>query len=227
MDETLKETLLVRLRAYLDGLDQEEGDRPEEPRDTADLFSIFVELAGLRSEVRTESRVVKEALDQFRGVFELLQASHATMEEELKRTRAESRARGREILRPLLLDILDLRDRLAAGLKSNGPAPQPSWWQRRFSPKTQPEAEPWREGLSMSLRRLDRLLDDRRITAIETIGRPFDPRLARAVTTVADPAVSAGIVVEELRPGFLWEDELLRLAEVAVSKDVTGKGEKI
>jgi molecular chaperone GrpE len=52
----------------------------EEAREEADLFSVFVELAGLRNEVRTQSRLVKEALDQFRGVFDTLQASHATLE---------------------------------------------------------------------------------------------------------------------------------------------------
>ena len=83
----------------------------------ADLFSVFVELAALRNEVRTESRLVKEALDQFRGVFDTLQSSHATLEQELKRAQAEAHERGRALLRPLLLDLLDLRDRLAAGLQ--------------------------------------------------------------------------------------------------------------
>jgi len=81
LDETIREKLLSRFVAYLDGLDHDEsGEVPataEEAREEADLFSVFVELAGLRNEVRTQSRLVKEALDQFRGVFDTLQASHA------------------------------------------------------------------------------------------------------------------------------------------------------
>ena len=81
MDETIREKLLSRFVAYLDGLDHDEsGEVPataEEEREEADLFSVFVELAGLRSEVRTQSRLVKEALDQFRGVFDTLEPRHA------------------------------------------------------------------------------------------------------------------------------------------------------
>jgi molecular chaperone GrpE len=81
LDETIREKLLSRFVAYLDGLDHDEsGEVPataEETREEADLFSVFVELAGLRNEVRTQSRLVKEALEQFRGVFDTLQASHA------------------------------------------------------------------------------------------------------------------------------------------------------
>ena len=67
-------------------------------REEADLFSIFVELAGLRNETRTQSRLVKEAIDRFRDVFDTLQSSHAMLEQDLKRTRAEADstpARGR------------------------------------------------------------------------------------------------------------------------------------
>jgi len=221
LDETIRETLLSRFVAYLDGLEHEEsGAAPaatEEAREEADLFSVFVELAGLRNEVRTQSRLVKEALDRFRGVFDTLQASHATLEQELKRARGETHDRERTLLKPLLLDIIDVRDRLAAGLKPAVAAP-PRWYER-FRPKTRQEAEEaWREGMRMILRRIDRLLADRRIVATKTVGRPFDPRLAAAVATVEDPAAADGIVVEEVRPGFLWQGELLRPAEVIVAR---------
>ena len=81
---------------------------PETPSDPgsaeADLFSVFVELAAVRNEVRTESRLVKEALDQFRGVFDTLRSSQATLQQELQRAQAEARERGQALLRPLLLD---------------------------------------------------------------------------------------------------------------------------
>ena len=228
MDETIREKLLSGFASYLDGLDHDEaGALPaaeEEAREEADLFSVLVELAGMRSEVRTQSRIVKEALDQFRGVFDTLQASHATLSQELKRARAESQDRERTLLKPLLLDIIDVRDRLSAGLKPAMAAP-PRWYER-FRSNTRREAEPaWREGMRMTLRRIDQLLADRRIVATETLGRPFDPRLATAVAIVEDPAVADGIVVEEVRPGFLWQDELLRLAEVIVARRGVRKGD--
>src|SRR3978361_2211579 len=99
---------MTRFSAYLDS----SGDQPEPPDDageTTDLYSVFVEVAGLRSEVRTESRLVKEALDQFRGVFDLLRTSQATVQQELDRARANAHEQAQAVLRPLLLDVIDLR----------------------------------------------------------------------------------------------------------------------
>jgi molecular chaperone GrpE len=224
LDETIREKLLSRFVAYLYGLDHDEsGEAPagtaEEVPEEADLFSVFVELAGLRNEVRTQSRIVKEALDRFRSVFDTLQASHATLEQELKRARADAHDRERTLLKPLLIEIIDVRDRLAAGLKPAVAAPPRRWYERFPNPKaTRAAAEAWREGVRMTLRRVDRLLADQRIAAIETVGRPFDPRHAAAVATVEDAAAADGIVVEEVRPGFLWQGELLRPAEVIVAR---------
>ncbi len=223
MDETIREKLLGNFVAYLDSLDHDEpGEEPagmSEGSEEADIFSVFVELAGLRNEVRTESRIVKEALDRFRSVFEALQSSHATLEQELKRARADAHDRERMLLKPLLLDIIDVRDRLAAGLKPSTAA-LPRRWYARFLPeeKRTAEAEAWREGMRMTLRRVDRLLADQRVAVIETVGRPLDPRHAAAVATVEDPSAAYGIVVEEVRSGFLWQGELLRPAEVIVAR---------
>jgi molecular chaperone GrpE len=231
LDETTREKLLSRFAAYLDGLDHHgSGDAPagsaEEGSEEADLFSVFVELAGLRNEVRTQSRIVKEALDRFRSVFDTLQASHATLEQELKRTRADAHDRERMLLKPLLLDIIDVRDRLAAGLKPAVAAPPRRWYERFPIAKAKcAAAEAWREGIRMTLRRVDRLLADQRIAAIEAVGRPFDPRHATAVATVGATEAADGIVVDEVRPGFLWQGELLRPAEVIVARrDVRNGG---
>jgi molecular chaperone GrpE len=228
LDETIREKLLSRFVAYLDNLDHDEsGEAPagtaaeEEVSEEADLFSVFVELAGLRNEVRTQSRIVKEALEQFRSVFDTLQASHAKLEQELKRARADAHDRERALLKPLLLDVIDIRDRLAAGLKPASVASPRRWYERlrlSLEAKRTEAADARREGMRMTLRRVDRLLADQRVAAIETVGRPLDPRQAAAVATVEDPAAADGIVVEEVRPGFLWQGELLRSAEVIVAR---------
>jgi molecular chaperone GrpE len=246
VDEAIKEELLSRFIAYLDGLDGD-VDRPglngpglngpglngpgldgpgldapdlngscevpagmaEGVSEEADLFSVFVEVAGVRNEVRTQSRIVKEALDRFRSVFDTLQSSHATLAHD----------RERALLKPLLLDIIDVRDRLAAGLKPSPEDPTRRWY-ARFLPQTKPTVatEAWREGLRMTLRRVDRLLTDQHIAIMETVGRPLDPRHAAAVATVDDPSAADGVVVEEVRSGFLWHGDLLRPAEVIVAR---------
>ena len=70
----------------------------------------------------------------------------------------------------------------------------------------------------MTLRRLDRMLADRRVTPIVTVGRPFAPAVARVVATRDDPSAAEGWVIAESRTGFEWDGELLRAAEVIVAK---------
>ena len=227
MDPALKESLLDRLGAYLDGLDT--GGADEAPpaldpagEETRDLFSVFVEIAAVRNETRAQTRIVKEALDQFRAVFETLQSSNAALERELKEAHARAREQSRAALRPLLLDILDVRDRLGAGLAAAPRDRAPPWW----APwRRRPSApDPWRDGLAMTLGRLDRALADRRVTPIVAVGRPFSPAVARAVETRDDPSVEEGWVIAESRTGFEWDGELLRAAEVIVAKR-TGAGD--
>ena len=239
MDQSIKETLLERLRAYLERLDAAEApdaavsqaaDGIEMVADlesdavtdeARDLFSVFVEIAATRNEVRTQSRIVKDALDQFRAVFATLQSANAALDRELKEAHGRACEQTRTVLRPLLLDILDVRDRLAAGLAA-APPPRRSWW-RRVATGSEPLRDPWREGLEITLRRFDRVLADRRVTPIATVGRPFTPDVARVVGTRDDPFVAEGLVIAESRTGFEWEGELLRVAEVIVAKRTSAK----
>ena len=221
MDDSLRQTLLERFSAWLDAA--EAGAEPAgEPEQTTDLFSLFVELAGLRTEVRTESRLVKEALDQFRSAFDTLQASHATLQRELDRARAEAHDARRDALRPLLLDVIDLRDRLGAALAMSGAA-TPRWPERLWRRRAADGQEAWQDGLRLTLQRLDQVLRNRGVEAMQLLGRPLDPRLARAIGTVPNHAAAEGTVVEEVRTGFLWGDAVLRTAEVVVSRPAASR----
>jgi molecular chaperone GrpE len=223
VDDNIKQALLSRFSAYLDSA----GDQPEVPDDageTADLYSVFVEVAGLRSEMRTESRLVKEALDQFRGVFDLLRTSQAAVQQELDRARADAREQAHAALRPLLLDVIDLRDRLVAALRL-GATGRPRWSDRLLR-RNAPGGAEWQEGLRMTVRRLDQVLLERGVVAVQRVGQLLDPRQARVVATAVDTSVAEGTVIEEVRTGFLWNDQVLRTAEVIVSKGDAGKGER-
>jgi molecular chaperone GrpE len=223
LDDSIKQALIDRFRGYLDMVEDGE-EPPDDPGETADLFSVLVEMAALRSEVRTESRLVKEALEQFRGVFDSLQASQATLQRELDRARTETRDQAQSALRPLLHDVIDLRDRLVAALTLSAAA-RPRWRDRLWR-RDRSGVAAWQEGLRMTLRRLDQVLLDRRVVATQLAGLPFDPRLARAIGTAADSSVAEGTVIKEVRAGFLWDDQVLRTAEVIVSKGNAGKGDR-
>lgn len=222
VDDSIKQALLSQFSAWLDSAPDEGAAFGAEPAPTTDLYSLFVEMAGLRAEVRTESRLVKEALEQFRGVFETLQASHATVRQELERARAETRDQVKAAIRPLLLDVIDLRDRMLDAQRLSGTAR--TGLLDRLRGRSATGGAAWQEGLQLTLRRLDQVLLDRRVVAVRLQGLPFDPLQARAIATVADSAAPDGTVIEEVRAGFLWDDQVLRTAEVIVSKSGTRTG---
>jgi len=212
MDTATKEQLLDRFRAYLDST----ADTDTSAMPATDLFDLFTELAALKNEVRLESRQVKTALDDFRSVFDTLQTSHATLQAELERQQAGQTTQRRAALRSLLLELLELRDRLEAGLAALQRF-RPSrlgWLCRRESALIQAMTQ----GQTLSLQRLEQLLNAHQVTALQARGRPLDPHTMRAAEIEYRAELDNGIVTEELRKGFVWEDELLRLAEVKVNK---------
>jgi molecular chaperone GrpE len=226
VDDSIKLALLSQFSAWLDSVPDEgpvESAPRAEPAPTTDLYSLFVEMAGLRTEVRTESRLVKEALEEFRGVFETLQASHATVRQELGRARVETRDQVKAAVRPLLLDVIDLRDRMLDAQRLSGTA-RTSLLDRLLGRNATGGAA-WQEGLRLTLRRLDQVLLDHRVVAVRLQGQPFDPLQARAIATVADGTAPDGTVIEEVRAGFLWDDQVLRTAEVIVSKSGVRTGD--
>jgi molecular chaperone GrpE len=225
LNDTLKEMLVERFRAHLDGFNNEavgdlSGLEDTGQEDSAtDLRSLYVELAALRTEVRAESRLVKDTLDLVRGTVERAETAREAAEREAERIRSEALQREKALLRPLLIDLLEVRDRLSAGVSGPASTPVPTPWYRRvFRRSDNTGAEAWREGLRMTLNRFDRVLGDRGVVPLDLVGRPFDPKTARAVGTVTDPQRDTGIVTQEVRAGFLWEGELLRAADVVVNK---------
>src|SRR5713101_5439232 len=73
-------------------------------------------------------------------------------------------------------------------------------------------------GVQATERELQSVLERHGITRIESLGRPFNAEFHQAVMEVQDPTVPAGMVVQELAPGYLIAGRLLRAAMVAVSK---------
>jgi molecular chaperone GrpE len=226
VDETLKETLVAQFRAHLEARGEAVSDLPGEDDSATDLRSLFVELAALRTEVRTESRLVKDTLDLVRATVECAETEREAATREAECIRSEVHQREKALLRPLLIDLLEVRDRLAAGVSGPAEAAEPVPWYRRIFPRSAATGDDaWREGLRMTLSRFDRVLSDRGVVPLNLVGQPFDPKTARAVGTVTDPARGNGIVAQEVRSGFLWEGDLLRTAEVIVNRMTRGEGE--
>jgi molecular chaperone GrpE len=73
------------------------------------------------------------------------------------------------------------------------------------------------EGVRLTQYQLEQLLTQEGVKQIEAEGQPFDPRLEEALQSVSDPSVPDSTVVQVVRKGYTYGDEVLRPAQVIVS----------
>lgn len=252
MDDEYKKDLLIQFQTFLET--QPLIDNCETQQ--TDLFSLYSELTALRTEIKLESRQFKVTLDLLKSVVD----THQTQREsEIQLYRKEQTTQRREIIRALLLDFLEIRDRLEGARnffdKYQTIAEEcallarhcereifPSrWGWKNFFQKEAETATTvqkstadtglqknlnklrnglWKlsEGQAITLRRLDQTLNRYRVQPLEVLNKTLDPHTMRVVEVDQQPNLAEGIVTEEIRKGFLWEDEVLRLAEVKVNK---------
>ena len=74
------------------------------------------------------------------------------------------------------------------------------------------------KGVTAIHQKLMGLLGAHGVRAFDAKGKPFTPDLHEAVAVTERPDLESGTVTEVLRQGYLWNDELLRPAQVQVSE---------
>ncbi len=213
MDEATRARLLAEFTACLDDMDR---DMPEDDPRAVDLYSLLSEMAALKNEIRIESRQFKGALDDFRTFAETLNGHTRRLERDLDRAREEASGNERRIERNFLLGLLTLRDSLQAGVNAAGNPPRSFW--DRLIPGPQRFANSLAEGQRLTLRRLDDTLESYGVRPMPVLGAPLDPNSMRVVGVEANDTVANGTVLREARSGFFYHADVLRIAEVIVSK---------
>ena len=83
---------------------------------------------------------------------------------------------------------------------------------------TYEDSEGLRGGLQATLKGFESLLAAEGVKPIEVVGKPFDPRMAESIQSREVPAGDDDLVLEEVQRGYKLGDELLRPAQVVVSK---------
>ena len=74
------------------------------------------------------------------------------------------------------------------------------------------------DGLLATVKQFEAVLESENVRAIETLGKPFDPAVSEAVGTASDGSVPDSTVLDEARRGYRIGDDVLRPAQVIVSK---------
>jgi molecular chaperone GrpE len=79
-----------------------------------------------------------------------------------------------------------------------------------------------RGGLQATLKGFETLLASEGLVSVDTVGKPFDPHLAEAISTRETTEHDDDIVLEEAQSGYRLGDDLLRPALVVVAKRIAG-----
>jgi molecular chaperone GrpE len=74
------------------------------------------------------------------------------------------------------------------------------------------------EGVELTERELNKVLEKHRVRKFEPAGAKFDPNVHQAMYEVPDPKVPAGHVAQVIQAGYMIGERVLRPALVAVSK---------
>ena len=214
MSDMQKNRLLEEFQAYLEQTDLAHTLSAEQP----DLSTLLGEMAGLKSEVKAESRHFKTTLDTLSNSLTTLQTDNKALADELALQGERLQQMRNETLHAVMLEAIDIYDRLSAGfevLQNYQPVSS------LFSHSKKQDVryiKSLKEGQSMTLNRFEQLLQRHNVQTIDCIGKLLDPCTMSAVEIDRNPKLENGIVIEELRKGFLFEGNVLRLAEVKVNK---------
>ncbi len=74
------------------------------------------------------------------------------------------------------------------------------------------------EGVELTLRQLEQMLEKHEIRPIEAMGQKLDPNLHQAMMQIEHPTAEAGTIVQVVQTGYTVHDRLLRPALVGVAR---------
>jgi molecular chaperone GrpE len=79
------------------------------------------------------------------------------------------------------------------------------------------DKQPFAMGMRIIHQKLLGLLETHGVLPFKSVGTPFNHDLHEAVAMAEHENLESGTVVDELRRGYLWNNELLRTAQVRVA----------
>ena len=84
--------------------------------------------------------------------------------------------------------------------------------------KTNKDLDKFLDYISIIEKDLISIFEKNRIKKVEAKGKKFDPNIHQAMTEIEDHKVEAGTIIQEMQPGYMLGERLLRPALVGVAK---------
>ena len=207
--------LLDQFRDYLEKTEEAQREVPRK----LSLLTFYEELISLKNEIRIESRIVKQGLDDFQKTAELIEQGNRKMDILVEKSDTGSENAPSLVEKQVVQGLLDLYDGAQASLQTIRKSRKAtSWLQRLRCGENQQILRSVHEGQKMTLDRALELLRLYGAVPMEVVGRRFDPHTMRAVGTDSLSGLEDGVVSNESRTGFTLHGDILRPADVRVNR---------
>lgn len=152
-----------------------------------------------RDESSEKLAEAEQELSRHREAMLRMQAEMENLRKRLMRDLDRSRKLA---LEKIMKDLLQVWDSLERGLEVDSESLT---------------VESLLEGQELTLRMLEKVMQDHDLQIIDPLGQPFDPELHQAMTVLPSADVPENTVLEVLQKGFSLHDRLVRPAMVVVS----------
>lgn len=173
-----------------------ENDNAEEEIDIDDCSSEVSELTRMNEELEQ----MRTEIDQFRAMAQRSQADLTNYKRRSMEELVEARRSGNAQLLLKMLSVVDDMDRAISLVPEDA------------------VATGWLEGLILVQRNLANLLDSQGVSKIEARGQPFEPWEHEALLYEEDTDSPSETVIRVIRDGYKFRDQILRPAQVVVSR---------
>lgn len=150
-------------------------------------------------EIDSELAQAEEEIAKHREAMLRMQAEMENLRKRLNRDLERSRKLA---LEKIMKDLLQVWDSLERGLEVDAGSLS---------------VESLVEGQELTLKMLEKVLQDHDLEIIDPAGQPFNPELHEAMTVLPSADVDENTVIEVLQKGFMLHDRLIRPAMVVVS----------
>ena len=204
-----------------------------------DSYALWAAMTALTQEIKLQGRAFQELNNTLAAQTEKIAEELRAMYAERERTvRGETERRCR---RDILGALVDLRDRLGRGRESVRAREREiaalgsagwfsaGWFAKTFSKFTKTFSHKVAgatddavgalvRGYELGIERLDQTLDEFNAREIRCEGERFDPRRMNAIDSGESATAAPDTVLEVYRSGYEWHGEVLRPAQVKVSR---------
>ncbi len=154
------------------------------------------------AQLRTELEQVKQKECEYLSGWQRERAEFFNYKKRMEREQAQG---GQNAFANAIRRYLDIADDLERALKSkNRPADG--------------EAATWAGGIDLIHRKMLAAFEADGVKTMDTAGKFFDPNLHEAISHEDSPDHESGQIIEEVQPGYMLGDRVIRPARVRVAR---------